>query len=228
MPVLKCLVVVSVLAVFPIPMVYSTECHLRELDLCLTSAASIKAVPVNDDEIDKYCNLIKEAIECLSAYVKKCATPMQKEVIAFFTGRGFIEQGEKFCTKGDELRNNYLEQAPCLAKAQIDGKRCMNDCQVAFEKFEEVPFQNKITFVCCVYARYKKCSHDIIEATCGVKAVESSNTMIRLLSSNLIPIVCHGFDSNPSCASLLPPAGTSPKNNGKSVVSKLISAYVKS
>lgn len=219
--------VVCVASAVLLQLVLADPCHLRELDVCAASGAGVKTVPVDDAQIDKYCELAREAKQCVDAYTDKCTTPLQKEIISYAVNDGGEDKARKFCTHGDELRTNYLKHAPCLAKAQPAEKKCTVDVQAALEKMEEVPFDAKISTACCAYTRYKKCSHDVVDAECGAEAVQYGLAVIRMTSSNLIDVLCQGFETNPKCASLLPPPGTAPKGNGKSLVGKLIASFVK-
>ncbi|OQR69007.1 hypothetical protein BIW11_01919 [Tropilaelaps mercedesae] len=228
MSALNRLIVVNVLAAFVVLSVDADGCHLRELDLCSSTAASVSGVPLTDADVDKYCDLAKEAVDCFNDYRDKCMTPLQKELVSYAVGDRHKQDVDKFCTKGDELRDNYLKQAPCLAKAHVEGKKCEVDGQAALEKLEEAPLDDKVTTACCAYARFRKCSHDVIETMCGAEVIEYAGSMIHIVSSNLIDIVCQGFDSNPLCDRLLPPPGTQPKGNGKSLISRLINTYTKS
>lgn len=204
------------------------SCHLRELDLCSASVAGMKGVPVNEEEVDKFCGYANEAFECFTSYTDKCMTPLQKELVAYAMGDGHKATADKFCTHGNDLRTNYLKQAPCLAKAHTAGKSCAVDGQVALEKIEEAAFQDKVTVACCAYARFKKCTEDTVQKTCGEEAVQYGKQMVHMLTSNLVDVVCQGFETNPRCSTLLPPPGTQPKNNGKSLISKMIGTYLKS
>lgn len=224
---MKWLVTIAIVCAAAVERSRADSCHLRELDICAASVAGVKSVPVNDADIDKYCGLAKEAKECVDAFADKCTTPLQKELMSYVLNDGSEENAKKFCTKGDEMRNNYLKHAPCLAKTQPQEKKCTLDLQAALEKMEEAPFDAKISTACCAYARHKKCTHDVVEGECGAEAVEYGLGVIHMMSSNLIDVMCQGFDTNPQCASLLPPPGTAPKGNGKSLIGKVISAYTK-
>lgn len=201
------------------------QCHLRELDLCAATGAGQNKVPTNDAEIDTYCGMADEGKQCMGNYTAKCTTPIQKELITFAT-EGAKDLGEKFCKHGDALRVDYLKHAPCIAKAQPDAKKCVTDVQAGLEKIEVAKFQDRISTACCTYVRYQKCSTGVIEGQCGKEAVEYGNLIIKLASSNLIDVMCQGYGTNPVCDSLLPPPGTKPNGNSKSVVYKLFSAYV--
>jgi len=214
-----------VLAVLVPAAVWAQSCHLRELDLCAATGAGSNKISTTDADIDKQCGVLAESKECFSNFTTRCTTPIQRELGALVT-QGAAELGTKFCTKGDPLRVEYLKHAPCIAKTQPEGKKCLQDVRVGLEKIEEAKFQERITVACCVYGRYTACTTKAVESQCGKDAVEYGQLLIRLATSNLLDVVCKGYDTNPVCNTHLPPPGTKAKGNSKSILSKLFNAYV--
>jgi len=203
------------------------RCHLRELDLCIASGAGNNRVATTDAEVEKQCATMREVSECFGNYTKTCATPIQRELVGLLS-EGARDVQRKFCTRGDKLRTEYLKHAPCLAKTQPQGRKCLTDVQAGLEKIEEAKFDARISTACCVYARYNTCSTKTIEGSCGKDAVEYGNLLIRLATSNLLEVICQSYLTNPVCDRLLPPPGTKPRGNSKSIVSRLFNAYVSS
>lgn len=203
------------------------RCHLRELDLCVASGAGNNKISTTEADVDKQCGIMQEVSECFGNYTKTCATPIQRELVGLIS-EGARDVSKKFCTRGDKLRTEYLKHAPCLAKAQPQGRKCLTDVQAGLEKIEEAKFSERISTACCVYARYSSCSTKVVEGACGKDAVEYGNLLIRLATSNLLDVVCQSYLNNPVCDTLLPPPGTKAKGNSKSIVSRLFNAYVSS
>jgi len=203
------------------------RCHLRELDLCVASGAGNNKISTTEADVDKQCGVMQEVSDCFGNYTKSCATPIQRELVALVS-EGARDVQKQFCTRGNKLRTEYLKHAPCLAKTQPQGRKCLNDVQAGLEKIEESKFQDRISTACCVYSRYTACSTKSIENACGKEAVEYGNLLIRLATSNLLDVVCQSYLSNPVCDRLLPPPGTKAKGNSKSIVSRLFNAYVSS
>ena len=202
------------------------KCHLREVDLCAASAAGATKIPSTDADIDKYCAAGTEAKECIDTYLNQCATPIQKEIYSWAT-KDPLKNTADFCKKGSTARNDYLRHAPCLAKAQPDGKKCVDDIHAALEKLETAKFSDRIPTTCCIYHRYQKCSSEVVEAKCGKEALEVGATLLRRNAGATTKLLCNGFDSNSSqCVALLPPSGTKATGNSKSIVTRLFSAYV--
>ncbi|OQR79139.1 hypothetical protein BIW11_00193 [Tropilaelaps mercedesae] len=204
------------------------KCHLRELDLCAATASGATKVPATEDEIDKYCAIGVEAKECVENYMNQCATPIQKELFSWVT-KDPLKQGADFCKKGNALRNEYLKHGPCLAKAQPEGKKCVEDIRAGLEKLESSKFTDRVSTACCIYHRYQKCSSEIVEAKCGKEALELGSNILQRSVGVSVSLFCNGFDADSAqCQALLPPPGTKPSGNSKSIVSRLFSVYVSS
>lgn len=200
------------------------KCHLRELDLCAATAVSINKVPVTEAEVERCCGVGIEAMQCVTTFLERCATPLQREVINFVI-EGPMRTVEKFCTKGDELRSQYLQRAPCLAKAQPNAKKCFQDVRTGLERMAEVNVEDRITTACCIYSRYKKCATDVFTSQCGESIVEFGEAVAKMAIGSTVNVICQDFDKNPACDSLLPPPGTKATGKSKSVVARLFSVY---
>lgn len=113
------------------------SCHLREFDLCMTSAIVFVQQPqgtkVNEAEIDKQCNLFKETEECLDSFTERCMTPMQNSLVDFMSG-GILKYMRDYCKKGSDLRRIYLKHGDCVQKQRKNSNKCLIDFQAAIEK----------------------------------------------------------------------------------------------
>lgn len=128
----------SVLALACLASQVSAEsCHLREFDLCMTSAIVFiqqpQGVKINEAEIDKQCNLFKETEQCLDDYTARCMTPMQNQLVDFMSG-GMLKNMREYCRKGSNLRRTYLKHGDCVQKQRKNSNKCLVDFQVAIEK----------------------------------------------------------------------------------------------
>lgn len=113
------------------------SCHLREFDLCMTSAIVFVQQPqgtkVNEAEIEKQCSLFKETEECLESFTDRCMTPMQNSLVDFMSG-GLLKYMRDYCKKGSDLRRVYLKHGECVQKHRKDANKCLVDFQAAIEK----------------------------------------------------------------------------------------------
>lgn len=207
--------------------VTAQTCHLRELDLCAATLLVLAQNPGNptgsDGEIDRQCSFIREADDCLRNFTDKCATPLQRELIDFIS-LGGKQATEQLCTSGTSLRNDYKKHAKCLGEARKESKECAKDLQAAIELMTDAPWDNRITFGCCAYNRFQRCSSKSVKNLCGSKAVEVSKKLIHMATSRLPEMVCSSFKES-KCADVLPPPGNAPKGT-KSALAKMLATYL--
>ena len=113
------------------------SCHLREFDLCMTSAVVFVQQPqgtkIGEAEIERQCNLFQETETCLDEYSERCMTPMQNSLVDFMSG-GILKQMRDYCTKGSELRKTYLKHGDCVMKQRKTSNKCLVDFQAAVER----------------------------------------------------------------------------------------------
>lgn len=113
------------------------SCHLREFDLCMTSAVVFVQQPqgtkVTEAEIEKQCNLFRETEQCIEEFTNLCMTPIQDALVDFMSG-GVLKYMRDYCKKGSELRKTYLKHGECVQKQRKNMNRCLIDFQAAVEK----------------------------------------------------------------------------------------------
>lgn len=112
------------------------SCHLREFDLCMTSAIVFVQQPqgtkINEAEIEKQCNLFKETEDCLESFNDRCMTPMQNSLIDFMGG-GILKYMRDYCRKGSPLRKLYLKHGECVTRQRKNTNKCLVEFQAAIE-----------------------------------------------------------------------------------------------
>lgn len=113
------------------------SCHLREFDLCMTSAIVFVQQPagvkINEAEIEKQCTLFKETEECLDSFTDRCMTPTQNSLVEFMSG-GLLKYMRDYCKKGSDLRRVYLKHGDCVQKQRKNSNKCLVEFQAAIEK----------------------------------------------------------------------------------------------
>ena len=78
------------------------QCHGKEIDKCyeqlqaLSKADRPAEIIKTKDGLDKLCKSFDTVVECQKGYIKKCATPLQKELFDFFL-ESFTKTVEEFC-----------------------------------------------------------------------------------------------------------------------------------
>lgn len=113
------------------------SCHLREFDLCMTSAVVFVQQPagpkVSEAEIDKQCKLFNDTENCLDDFTDQCMSPMQDALVDFMSG-GVLKYMRDYCQKGSETHKAYLKHGECVQKQRKPMNKCLLDFQAAVEK----------------------------------------------------------------------------------------------
>ena len=185
-----------------------------------------EGIATSENELNKQCGYLKEADFCLRNYTRRCATPLQRELISFVT-EGSLRLLSEYCSRGSQLQRSYLKHAQCLNSVQRTQRICVKDLQAALEVISQVEWDKRIPAGCCSYRRFVHCTENLVESRCGKEAVEFMNLLLRMALSRLPDIVCQGYGpDNAECKALLPAQGTKPKGSrSSSVLSRLFSAY---
>lgn len=129
------------------------SCHLREFDLCMTSAIVFVQQPagtkINEAEIEKQCTLFKETEECLDSFTDRCMTPTQNSLVEFMSG-GLLKYMRDYCKKGSELRRIYLKHGDCVQKQRKNSNKCLVEFQAAIEKstLDETNWKDRPKVLC--------------------------------------------------------------------------------
>lgn len=136
------------------PMVAADTCHLREFDLCMTSAIVFIQGPqggkgVSEAEVEKQCALFKETEDCIDGYTERCTTSRQNTLVETMSG-GLLSYMRDYCKKGSETRRNYLKHGDCVARQRKDTNKCLVDFQAAIEKSttEETHWRDRPKTLC--------------------------------------------------------------------------------
>lgn len=191
---------------------------------------SPSGLAVTDNDLTKQCGYLREADNCLKGFIKRCTTPLQRQMVNFM-GEGSMDLLDDYCKPGTELRKAYLKHATCLNSAQKSHqKACIKDLQAAFETLTSTSadnWQKRIPLGCCTYRRFEHCIDSQVEKKCGKEALNFINMVLKRAFSRMPDMLCRNYKPDgKECSTILPPIGTLPKGaKSSSVVSRLFSAY---
>jgi len=236
-----------------------TNCHLKEIDKCMEKMEAMGKRPqasdiiTTDAGIDELCKTVSGSMDCIKGFMKKCGTPIQRELFDFMLEQ-FVESVNLFCNTG-ETRKTFLEHSPCInSKVLVTKayhKNCVNDIFAAldkgqrlfnstlddpelfnFEKTSAKGLSDKLLDLsCCSYNRFDKCSNDLIVKECGQGAVDAMNNFAQKTFGGSMNRFCPKSMFNPtkaSCTSVLPPTGSDPKiaDLNKNPIGKYMLTYM--
>lgn len=94
------------------------QCHGKEIDKCYEQLQSFSKadrpadILKTKDGVDKLCNTFNTVVECQKGYIKKCATPLQKELFDFFL-ESFTKTVEEFCGNNESKQSKFSSLINC-------------------------------------------------------------------------------------------------------------------
>lgn len=204
--------------------IQAQSCHLRELDLCAATLVVFTQNPsglaLTNSDLDKQCVNLREADNCINNFIKRCTTPLQRQMVTFI-GEGSEDLLNDFCKSGTELRKAYLKHANCLNGAQkTHQKSCIKDLQASFETLTSIDndnWQKRLPVGCCTYRRFEQCIGGQVEKKCGKEAVNFISLVLKRAFSRMPDMICKNYkpDGN-ECKAILPAPGTVPKGKHNS------------
>lgn len=128
-----------------------SNCHLRELDLCLASIAVLTQAlnnrPVTNNEISRQCKVLSETDSCLSTFTNRCMTPRQAHLIGFFAD-GALNTIKEFCDPSSSLHASYLKHGNCINRQEKGRRVCMRDFQASLERAVDLEWQDRLKLAC--------------------------------------------------------------------------------
>ncbi|XP_023218949.1 uncharacterized protein LOC111621114 [Centruroides sculpturatus] len=229
---MKVVYLVAAILLFGAEQSLQQSCHLRELDLCAASMllftqGQSSPIAANEEEVTKQCEYITEARHCINNFTNKCTTELQRELLKYVL-EGTEKTMDDFCTKGSNLRKEYLKYAPCVSKHFEDQRPCLNDALATLETLEHKKFDERIPTICCGYSRFRKCLSNNVINKCDKEADKLIDKVIQLTATDLLSLICGNYDhSGDKCKGLLPSEGSKPKgSNSNSALGRILSAFL--
>ncbi|KAG9509585.1 hypothetical protein GZH46_01890, partial [Fragariocoptes setiger] len=211
------------LLVVKIDSIVGQSCHSRELDLCaaplVVFTQSPSGLALNNHDLDKQCNYIKEADVCLSNFTRRCMTPIQSSMISILT-EGSRQVLKDYCTPNSYIREQFLKHSSCLNEAlKTHHKSCIKDLQASLEVMtqsmstsETKQWQKRVPVGCCAYRRFENCIGGQVERKCGKEAQDFVKLVLKRVLSRMPDMMCRNYKPEGStCKSILPAVGTIPK-----------------
>jgi len=217
------------------------NCHLKEIDKCMEKLDAISKRPqasniiTTEEGINELCSTVTGTTDCFKGYMKKCGTPIQRELFDFMMEQ-FAESVKEFCN--GEHKETFLKHSPCINSKVLTKKtyhnKCVNDIFAAFNKAQVLINQTLddpelfnpdkssarslsdklLDITCCGYNRFEKCSNDLITKECGPEGVTAMNDFADKTFGGGMGRICPKRLFNPSkqvCTDILPPSGSDPK-----------------
>lgn len=203
------------------------QCHGKEIDKCYDQLQAFgKAdrpaeILKTKDGLEKLCKTFATTNECQKGYIKKCATPLQKELFEFFL-ESFTKTVEEFCNNPDS-KQKFLVHSPCLVDKVFETQDYRTNCVDRFlaavdhlNSTSRVTQDDRYDTACCGFTQWQKCSKERVTASCGKEAYDAFERYILNTFGGFNGQICPDdvfAVASQTCQKALPPA--SAKSKGK-------------
>lgn len=215
------------------------NCHMRQVDACFYSIVSLTSQVANvittESGVNQFCSTVSSSVSCLKTYLRRCSTPLQREMFNFFSDQ-FTSRVDEFCNSTN-LKSQLLTHSPCIQSSVFNNQQykatCVNDLLAAFDKGRQlVTGQRSINDVltsisslndrifasdalldvsCCGFNRFTRCFQQRVDNSCGKDAVTAIDMFTSRTFGVAMDKICPAklFDvTGEKCRSILPTEGS--------------------
>ena len=215
-------------------------CHLRQIDTCFSSITTLKSqggnIITTENGINKFCSSVSTSLSCLQVYLRRCSTPIQREIFNLFTEQFSLRLNE-FCNS-TVLKNELLKHSPCIHSNVFTSEEyqstCVNDLLAAFDNGRNLVTRNfpnadsivtslvssnnkkhtsdsLLDISCCGFNRFTKCFQNRVDQHCGKEALNAIDSFISrtigIGMDKICPVSLFSPEST-TCLNILPIPGT--------------------
>jgi len=216
----------------------SGNCHLKAIDVCLdkveavTNNRSSAALIKTPEGISKLCKVMNDNIDCNKSFMKRCSTPLHKELYDFFVD-GIVKSMAQFCQPGP-IQKSFLQHSPCIHDKVLQKNdyktKCVDNYLATLDKTSSLSnIDDRLETTCCAYNRWEECSYALVLKECGPDAKKSMQFFISKAAGDTANTLCSDAAFNfksQKCRKLYAPQGTKPRKNTNNPISKYITSYL--
>lgn len=204
--------VFAIILIIGVKQSYSDDCHFREIDLCLATAALYgtggNIIPDNEENVEMFCSTVQEGQSCIGNFTTKCMSASLRQLLNLFV-EPTVHFTQEFCTKGSPIQKRWLEHAKCLSEHFEEARPCIDDGLAALDYLVNIKPKERFSSLCCTFMNIRQCLGKLLNEKCGKDAEDLMDVMLKNLISDLPFIACQSFDPNTDrCKAVLPPPGT--------------------
>ena len=194
-------------------------CHLRELESCINKVQNLgkrkepSVLITNNEGLNTICKTIQDDLsKCIKAYIKKCGTPLHREVADLIVDQ-VTNQVSRFCDSKNPSRAEFLKHSPCIHKKVLSQQTYKSTCNNNFLATVDQVDQNDVdgdkthATICCGYNKWDSCTKKLVTKECGKDAYNSFAEFVGEAFGTLAHMVCPAKDfasRKEICKDLLP------------------------
>ena len=220
-------------------------CHLRDIEACISKVQELgkrkdpSALIASNEGLNTICKTTRDDLtKCIKSYMKKCGTPLHREVTDLLTDQ-ITNQVARFCdpknpARGSEWSNffpviyfylktifflftAFLKHSPCMHKKVFSQNEYKTTCNNNFlatvdaVDTQSVDGDKTHTMICCGFNRWDACTKKIVTKECGNEASNSYDGFIGESFGTIARMVCpvNLYNTKVSqCKAVLPKEGT--------------------
>lgn len=219
-------------------------CHLQQVDSCFAPMVVVKEegseIITTEPGLDRLCATVSKSVNCLRSYLRRCSTPLQRELFNFFTEQFSLRLGE-FCNS-TSLKKDLLSHSPCihsnvftsleykstcvrdllaalnsgrhLAKSRLPDAAALVSSLIEPNAIDKANTSDSLLQIsCCGFNRFRSCFESRVNQHCGDNAVGAINFFTSRTLGIGVNRICplQLFpQESTSCTSVLPVRGTDP------------------
>ncbi|KAH7639206.1 hypothetical protein DERF_005839 [Dermatophagoides farinae] len=180
-----------------------TETNLANADLCgeklFFVGKNSRPFPVNETELNDYCNETIQLIKCVRKFTEQCAKNSEQKQLAnvmLYTVRSLHRSTCGSKTK----RLQLLHMSSCVNSLRKQSSHCMNQMLIRFGQALGLQQQNnRIPYGCCSFHRMKSCVLEHAERQpkyCDSKSIEYFDQYISNMAGNTLQLMCSDYDGD--------------------------------
>lgn len=178
-------------------------CHLKEVEVCIGKVQALgkrkdpSVLISNSDGLNTICKAIKDDLaKCVKSYVKKCGTPLHREVVDLVVDQVTVSI-ERFCDEKNPERAKFLKESPCIHKKVFSKDTykttCNNNFLATVDQIDAQEHTDPDVFhatICCGYNRWDSCTKKLITKECGKDAFETFSDFVGDAFGTLTKMIC--------------------------------------
>jgi hypothetical protein len=185
------------------------------------------ALPINLEQMEPHCNLLRQSQGCISNYSNTYLDGMAKQVTSLLV-KGAIAPVNTQCD-GETNRLGFIGHTQCYNTNFQSLHTCMENYIDNLQGLSIAPKDDKIPLTCCNYYTFRNCIIDQLNANGDVCAEDDVNYMRIMLdgfASEVLGLLCkHTPAGSPTCTTLTSPTKPVDMVRTKSILLPLINAF---
>ncbi|XP_054163790.1 uncharacterized protein LOC128961565 [Oppia nitens] len=211
------------------------RCHNVGIDNCFDNFFGIGKRPdatrlaTTGPGLDQFCGGFNKTVECIYGHLKRCGTPLHRELFDLVTEQMQIRFRAFICDDGPQ-RQTYLKHGQCIHDNVIgvdNAIPCLNNYLLAFDHLATSDTDDWFSTLCCAHKRKELCTDRLALDHCGSEARQYFEIFFDQIHFGFFEMVCgsdqHIDPQSERCHKALPNADQKPTGlKSDSAISRML------